>query len=184
MARESAFAFRNANTSAPTKTGPRGRSLTMALYRRGKTWWFVFEFGGRKIQESSGFRNKTAALRAEAKRKTDLFERRAGFTRKKSPPKFEEFVRVFLAWSKQQHRAKTHSLHCGNCDVLMRYFRAKWLDDITPGMVEDFKLARIREKRWGKEKGTAISGVTVNRALSTLRLIYNYAERCGYQVSN
>jgi integrase len=118
------------------------------------------------------------------KRKTDLFERRAGFTLKRSPPKFEKFVRVFLAWSKQEHRAKTHSLHCGNCDVLVRYFRAKWLDDISLGMVEDFKQARIRETRWGKEKGNTISGVTVNRALSTLRLIYNYAERRGYQVSN
>ena len=156
----------------------------MAVYRRGKTWWFIFEFEGRRIQESSGFTNKTAAQRAESKRKTDLLERRAGFTRKKLPPKLGEFIPVFLAWSKQQHRPKTYSLHSGNCDVLRRYFQAKWLDEVTPGMVEDFKLARIREKRWGKEKGTAISGATVNRALSTLRLIYNYAERCGYQVSN
>ena len=35
------------------------------------------------------------------------------------------------------------------------------------------------EERWG-----AISGVTVNRALATLRLLFNHAERCGYQVSN
>jgi integrase len=156
----------------------------MGVYRRGKTWWYVFEFEGRRVQESSGFTNKTAAQRAESKRKTDLFERRAGFIRKKLPPKLREFILVFLAWSKQEHRPKTHSLHCCNCDVLKRFFGSKWLDDITPGMVEDFKLARIREKRWGKEKGTAISGATVNRALSTLRLIYNYAERCGYQVSN
>src|SRR5580704_3782631 len=141
MARESAFAFRNANTSAPTKTGPRGRSLTMALYRRGKTWWYVFEFGGRRIQESSGFRNKTAALRAEAKRKTDLMERRAGFTRSKPIPKFDDFSKRFLEWSKQQHRPKTHELHSGNCKALRRFFRGKWLDEITQGMVEDFKLA-------------------------------------------
>ena len=156
----------------------------MGVYRRGKTWWYVFEFEGRRVQESSGFTNKTAAQRAESKRKTDLLERRAGFTRKKLPPKLAEFILVFLAWSKQEHRPKTHSLHCCNCDVLKRFFGSKWLDDITPGMVEDFKLARIREKRWGKEKGTAISGATVNRALSTLRLIYNYAERSGYQISN
>ena len=56
--------------------------------------------------------------------------------------------------------------------------------EITQGMVEDFKTAGIREKRWGKQKGCAVSVVTVNRALSTLRLIYNYAERCGFQVSN
>ena len=42
----------------------------MAVYRRGKIWWFVFEFQGRRVQESSGFTNKTAALRAEARRKT------------------------------------------------------------------------------------------------------------------
>jgi hypothetical protein len=80
----------------------------MALYRRGKIWWYVFEFEGRKVQESSGFRNKTAALRAEAKRRTDLLERRAGFTKLKQAPKFEEFVIQFLEWSKEQHRSKTY----------------------------------------------------------------------------
>lgn len=58
------------------------------------------------------------------------------------------------------------------------------MDDITAGNVEDFKRARIREKRWGDRNEIAVSGVTVNRALSTLRLIFNYAERCGYQLSN
>jgi site-specific recombinase XerD len=75
-------------------------------------------------------------------------------------------------------------LHSGNCATLKRFFRGKWLDEITHGMVEDFKLARVQERRWGKEKGTAVSAVTVNRDLSTLRLLYNYAERCGLQVSN
>lgn len=156
----------------------------MAVYRRGKTWWYVFEFGGRKIQESSGFRNKTAALRVEAKRKTDLMERRAGFTKLKSIPKFDDFSKEFLEWSKQQHRPKTHELHSGNCKALKRFFRGKWLDEITQGMVEDFKLTRSQEKRWGEREEIPVSGVTVNRALSTLRLIYNYAERCGFRVSN
>lgn len=156
----------------------------MAVYRRGKTWWYVFEFEGRKIQESSGFRNKTAALRAEAKRKVDLLERRAGFTKLKQAPKFEEFVEQFLKWSEQQHRPKTRELHSGNCKALKKFFRGKWLDEITQGMVEDFKLTRIQQKRWGERDEVAVSGVTVNRALSTLRLIYNYAERCGFRVSN
>lgn len=156
----------------------------MAIYRRGKTWWYVFEYQGRKIQESSGFTNKTSALRAESKRKVDLLERRAGFTRLKPAPKFEEFVEEFLRWSQQQHRPKTHELHSGNCKTLNRFFRGKWLDDITQGMAEDFKLARIQQKRWGDRDETTVSGVTVNRALSTLRLIYNHAQRCGYQVSN
>ena len=156
----------------------------MAVIRRGAIYWYHFEFQGRRIQESSGFRNKTAALRAEAKRKTDLLERRAGFTKLKQAPRFGDFVEQFLKWSKQEHRPKTHELHSGNCKALKRFFRNKWLDEISQGMVEDFKLTRKHETRWGDQEETAISGVTVNRALSTLRLIFNYAERCGYAVVN
>jgi integrase len=156
----------------------------MTVYRRGKTWWYVFEVGGRRIQESSGFRNKTKAIRAEAIRRSDLLERRAGFKKVKPAPKFGDFVERFLKWSQQQHRPKTHELHSGNCEVLKRFFRGKWLDEITRGMVEDFKLTRIQARRWGKPKQIAVSGVTVNRALSTLRLLFNYAEHCGFKVPN
>jgi hypothetical protein len=86
----------------------------MAVFKRGKVYWYHFTFQGRRIQESSGFQNKTAALRAEAKRKADLLDRRVGFAKAKVAPKFEEFTEQFLEWSKQQHRAKTHELHSGN----------------------------------------------------------------------
>jgi len=86
----------------------------MAVYRRGKIWWYSFEFEGRRIQESSGLSNRTSALRAEAKRKTDLLERRAGLSRRKLPPRFDEFVPTFLNWSKHQHRPKTYQLHAND----------------------------------------------------------------------
>ena len=156
----------------------------MALYRRGKIWWYSFEFQGRHIQESSGFTNKTAALRAEAKRRSELLDRRAGFSQKKLAPKFEEHVDKFLAWSKQQHRAKTRDLHGINCDTLLRFFRGCWLDEINQGMVEDFKLARIGEARRNAKDGSTVAPATVNRALTTLKLLYHYAEKCGYAVSN
>jgi integrase len=156
----------------------------MAVYRRGKIWWYSFEFQGRRIQESTGFKNLKRAKDAEAIRRTDLLERRAGLTPKKSPPRFEEFILAFLKWSKQKHRPKTYELHENNCKSLRRYFEGKWLDEITPGMVEDFKLARVQERRWGEKHERTISVVTVNRALATLRLMFNYAERCEYQLPN
>ena len=58
----------------------------MAVYRRGKIWWYGFKFQGRKIQESTGFSNKTAALRCEAKRKADMLDRRAGFIKADGSP--------------------------------------------------------------------------------------------------
>jgi integrase len=155
----------------------------MAVYRRGKTWWYVFEFEGRKIQESSGFLNKTAALRVEAKRRTDLVERRVGFTKSKPIPKFDDFSKQFLEWSKLQHRPKTHELHELNCKTLKRFFRGRYLDEITSEMVEDFKSARKQERiRWAKDR--SVAGATVNRALTTLKLLYHQAQRSGYAVKN
>jgi len=156
----------------------------MALYRRGKIWWYSFEFQGRRVQQSSGYKNKNRALQAEAKRRTDLLDRRAGFSQTKLAPKFEEHMTKFLAWSSQQHRPKTRELHGTNCDTLLRFFRGCWLDELTPGMVEDFKVARIGEERRNAKDGSTISPATVNRALTTLKLLYHYGEKCGYSVSN
>ena len=156
----------------------------MAVYRRGNTWWYVFEFGGRKIQESSGSRNKTTALRVEAKRKTDLFERRAGFKKLKQAPKFDVFVEQFLELSKQQHRPKTHGLHAWNCKTLKRFFGGKYLDEITAEMVENFKSVRKHEARKKAKDTRLITGTTVNRALETLKAMFYQAERMGYFVKN
>ncbi len=155
----------------------------MSVYRRGKIWWYVFEYQGRRIQESSGFTNKVAALRAEAKRRMDLLERRAGFKKPVPAPKFEQFVEEFLKWSEQQHRPKTHELHDLNCQTLKRFFRGRYLDEITREMVEAFKSARKLERlQWSKAR--FVTGATVNRALTTLKLLFNQAIRGGYVVRN
>ena len=156
----------------------------MSIYRRGKTWWYVFEFQSRRIQESSGFSNKTAALRAEANRRSELQNRRAGFTKLKVAPKFEEYLEEFLKWSEQQHRPKTYKLHKWNCKTLKRFFGGKYLDEITSEMVEDFKSARKGETRQKAKDGRQITGATVNRALTTLKLMFHQLERNGYAVKN
>jgi integrase len=153
----------------------------MAIYQRGRIWWFEFQFEGRKIQESSKCTNKNKASDMMAIRKAALIEGRMGVKRAKPAPKFEEAVENFKVWSKDHHRPKTYKLHSLNCDTLVRFFRGKWADMITPEMVEDFRQARLRETRWAKlreKKGKAkdsstVSPATVNRALSTLRLIYS-----------
>jgi integrase len=158
--------------------------LELAVYRRGRIWWYNFVFQGRHVQESSGFANKTAALRAEAKRRMELLEHRAGFKQIKASPKFEEHVEKFLEWSRRQHRPKTHELHGNNCKALLRFFRGCWLDEITPGMVEDFKIARSKEERKNAKDGSIISPATANRALTTLKKLFNHSEKSGYGITN
>jgi integrase len=146
----------------------------MAVYRRGKIWWYRFEFCGRRIQESSHCTNKHRAEVIEAKRKTDLAEGRAGINRKAPPPRFEDAVQRFLDWSKYKHRPKTYDLFKLHCETLMRFFRGKWSDQVTPEAVEQFRLARVNEERKNARDGSTVSPATVNRALETLRLIFNY----------
>jgi integrase len=156
----------------------------MTVYRRGSVWWFHFQFQGRHIQESSGFTTKSRAIQAEAKRRADLLDRRAGFKQEKLAGKFEEHVASFLEWSERQHRTKTRELHGTNCDTLLRFFRGKFLDEITTGDVEDFKLARSNEERKNAKDGSIVSPATVNRALTTLKKLFNHAEKCGYGIAN
>lgn len=156
----------------------------MSLYKRGKVYWYHFRFDGRHFQESTGSTNKVVAVQAEAIRKAELIGRTNGTMRRPLPPKFEEYAVKFLQWSKQQHRASTYGLHKANCDALLRHFRGKWLDEITAGMVEDFKLARLQEERRNASDGSTVSNATVNRALTTLKLLYNHAERSGLAVAN
>ena len=144
----------------------------MSVYRRGKTWWYVFEIDGRRIVESSKCKNKTAAMDAEAARRAAIIEGRAGFRRPDPPPQFDEAVKEFLVWSEQKHRPKTRALHKLNCDTLLRYFRKKWLDQITPDLVEEFRRQRQSEARKNASDGSRVAPATVNRALSTLRLLF------------
>src|ERR1700682_6135462 len=116
----------------------------MAVYRRGKVWWYKFKFGGRRIQESSRTNNKHKAELLEAKRKSDLVDGNAGIRRKAPAPRFEDAVRKFLEWSRLVHRPKTHALHEMNCGTLARYFTGKWMDEIMSESVEQFRLATLR----------------------------------------
>jgi integrase len=158
--------------------------MTMAVYRRGRIYWYDFWFQGRRIQESTGFTNKKSATDAESVRRTKLLEGKAGLCPQKPAPRFDDQVKQFLAWSQLHHRPKTHELHQTNCDTLLRFFKTKWLDEITRGLVEDFKHARIGESRRNANDGSTISPATVNRALTTLKKLFNHAKSLGFNVAN
>ena len=49
-------------------------------------------------------------------------------------------------------------------------------------MVEDFKFAREAKADSVRAKNRAVAGATVNRALTTLKLLFHQAERSGYAV--
>jgi integrase len=128
--------------------------------------------------------NQDASDSIRGKKRSDLLDRRAGFKQAKLAGKFDEHVTEFLEWSKRQHRPKTRELHGTNCDTLLRFFSGNFLDEITTGMVEEFKLARSNEQRRNAKDGSIVAPATVNRALTTLKKLFNHAEKCGYGIAN
>ena len=149
----------------------------MSVYKRGNVYWFDFVFKGQRVRESTGLRNKIAALRAEAIRRAELAEGRAGIARRKPWPRVEDFVKTeFLPWSEKQHQAhpRTHVRYRTSVKTLIPFFGKLPLDAITPAQVERFKLARASE----------ISPAGTNRDLAMLRFMLNFAIRQGHIVRN
>jgi integrase len=149
----------------------------MSVYKRGGVYWFDFWFQGQRYRQTTGLNNKTAALRAEAIRKAELAEGRAGIARQKVRPAFERFVKdEFLPWSEKQHAAhpKTHKRYKVSAKALVAFFGKLTLDAISPGHVEKFKLARV----------SVISPAGTNRDLAALRSMLNFAIRQGHLAQN
>ena len=65
----------------------------MAVFRRGKVWWFKFTFSGEQFRESTKQTNKRVAEQIEAARKTGLAKGEVGIRDRAPVPTFAEFVR-------------------------------------------------------------------------------------------
>ncbi len=149
----------------------------MSVYVRGGVYWYEFVFQEQRIRESTKLTNKTAALRAEAIRKAELAEGRAGIVRRRRCPLFEDFVeKEFLPWCKTEHEShpRTHVRYETGAKPLNAFFGKMRLDVISSGHVEKFRVSRADK----------ISPGGVNRELAELRLILNFAVRQEYLVRN
>jgi integrase len=58
---------------------------------------------------------------------------------------FEAMTKAFLEWAKQNPDRKSWRTDEHNAKPLLRAFKGKLMSDITPWMVEKFKVARIKE---------------------------------------
>jgi integrase len=65
----------------------------MAVYKRGKTWWFKFTFNGKQFRESTKQTNKRVAEQIEAARKTGLAKGDVGIRDRAPVPTFAEFIK-------------------------------------------------------------------------------------------
>jgi integrase len=134
----------------------------MAIYKRGKTWWYKFQFAGQLIRESAKSTSRTIARAAEQARKRELEHGFNGITKSQ---RAQIVSLVADSWLKAQ------SAHLSPRTVLIErtnlkhpnpFFGRKLLCDITPDQIAQYQSDRLKAGAAPK---------TVNLEIGTLRAI-------------
>jgi hypothetical protein len=154
----------------------------VAVFRRGKVWWYDFCFAGVRIRESTGARTRAQAVLAEAIRKGELARGRSRLERPEPSPGFADFANgEFANWCANEHRDRpsTFSRYMRSVKALTEFFGGRVLEVIDAGLVERFKLHRSRQPRKNARDGRLVTPAAVNRDLAVLRILFNFAIRLG-----
>ena len=130
----------------------------MGFYLRGKSWYIDFYEEGKRYSERVGKVAKSVAEEKLAIKRSKVI--RGEWKTKKVRSPFDKFKEQYLEWSKGNKKPKSSLKH------LSRFFGGKALSEISPFMVEKYKLTR-------KEVGAGPA--TINRELGCLRNMFNMA---------
>jgi hypothetical protein len=83
----------------------------MAVYKRGKIWWYKFNWNGEPVRESTKQSNKRIAEQMEATHKTSLAKGEVGLRDRKPAPTLREFAEDdFLPFARSTFEAKPKTL--------------------------------------------------------------------------
>lgn len=140
----------------------------MGVFKRGDAWWIDYYFLGRRKREKIGT-SKTLAETVLYKRKLAIAENKFLDIKKESKIKFEDFADEYFTLHSKVNKKSWKDADMGNIKCLKRFFGGRYLHEITPLLIEKFKIERSKE----------VMPATVNRALSCLRAIFNKAIKWG-----
>lgn len=138
----------------------------MAIYQRGKSWYYDFVHKGQRYTGCFGHVSRTTAKEELARKKTEVIEGKLNPAKTRKSPRFDAFVEEYLEWLKANRKPLTFQ-RVGEALVNIRpSFGTKRLNEITAWDMERYKRVR---KEAGKQPGT------INLELATLKAILNKA---------
>src|SRR5258708_29052016 len=118
----------------------------MAVFKRGKVWWYEFIFAGRRVRESAKSHSKTVAKEAEKKRHRELEEGFNGLedARDERIKTVKELAATYLEQYRVRHRSVTFAEYAvGN---VTRHLGQLMTVDVTDKTVKSYQTARLKEK--------------------------------------
>lgn len=146
--------------------------LTMGKYQKGEDWYIDYYVHGRRKREKIG-PSKTLAETVLKKRKVEIAEGKFLDIRKEYRVKFEEITSMYLELHAKPNKKSWHSDE-DTIRLLKKYFGGRYLSEITPLLVDKFKMERAKK----------VSPATVNRNLACLKCMFNKAIQWGKATDN
>ncbi len=147
----------------------------MAVYKRGRVWWYKFTWKGEPVRESTKQTNKRTAEQIEAAHKTALAKGEVGIREKKPSPTLAQFAKNdFLPYVRNRFAAKPATLAYYEIQVNHLTGHARLgevaIDAVTTEMISDF----VTKRRHAEYQISSI-----NRALQVLRRMLRLAVEWG-----
>lgn len=134
----------------------------MALYQRSSVWWVSYaDPSGKRVQRSTGTRDKTAAQELHDKWKADAW--RVAKLGERPRRSWQEAV---VRWSRETEHKATHERDAAHFRQLDQYLHGKYLDEIGRDMVDHITAERLK---------AGVAHATVNRMLAALRAVLRRA---------
>lgn len=144
------------------------------IYKRGRVWWYKFQWDGKTVRESTRQANKNTAKQMEAAHRTQLAKGEAGITDRKAP--------TLVTFLKQSFIPFVETTKAEKVSTVVFYKRtAKNLigdSELSKTRLNEITAERVRvyaEKRRAANRAVA----TVNRELATLKRTLNLALEWG-----
>jgi len=114
----------------------KGGRVAMAVYKRGKVWWYRFTWNAEAIRESTKQTNKRVAEQIEAAHKTSIAKGEVGIRDRKTAPTTRQFAKTdFLPFCKSTFAVKTKTLgyYENGTARLLEYFPVLSRSILSPG---------------------------------------------------
>ena len=147
----------------------------MSVRKRGEHWVVdITERGRHRVQRVlKGARTKAQALKAEAKLRTQIFEKKFGLV-ERPECRFDKFVdNSFLPTKKLK---KSYASIDSICKPLKNFFGKHFISEIDTEMIERYRQMRVQEKtRLARKR----SPLRVNKEMQVLSSIFTLALEKG-----
>jgi len=140
----------------------------MAVFKRGKTYWYEFEFLGQRIRESAHTRNKEVCERLMRERRRQLELGTGGLEKVAKPKIFGQAASAYLLEREAHWEPKTRLVHANSLAHLGPHFSKLMLSEISATHISKYQRARLKQKA---------SPRSINIEVALIRLVLRKAKR-------